>query len=249
MSCCDGCATKTGCETGCAGGGCGVSCAGGACGDPQVFYAPPNTGCAPPWFGGPAAGCAAHAAVPPLFGREVAPWLVSAGTGQIVRAAPRGNIFAPVPVPAAPPVFIPRPLPPEQVMRQPLFHAIVAVPTGEPGLNIRSWAGLDAPIVSRVTNGEMVAVYQIGIPQSDGRCPQCQWWHVEQMTFLSPTPPLPATGQFDDGMEVPGRPPALLLIGFVRAIGPQGEWNLRRATPGGWPVGHVPPSTPINTGT
>ena len=359
MSCCDGCATKTGCETGCAGGGCGVSCAGGGCGAPQAFYAPPNTGCAPPWLGGPAAGCAAHAAVPPLFGREVAPWLVSAGTGQL-RAAPRGNIFAPSPAvpqqyreitrgavitlsgaalftdfdrlqqhgyrpdlamsipggtivekigsrlyhvqepgrpwqgwsyeqvrvpsfglvgfvrwndlqenqfspddtpmtpvpvgtgqvvrtapfrmpippfvdvlaPATPP-FAVQPAPPPIVTRQPLFRAVVAVPTGEPGVNIRAAATSNAPLVGVAHNGQVLDVYTIGIPQADGACPRCQWWHVAGFLPADDTspplpPPLPgpppSTGQFSPG------------YGFVRAIGPQGEWNLRRTDfGGGWP--------------
>ena len=136
-----------------------------------------------------------------------------------VMPAPRADVFAP----AAPPVRV-QPAPPPIVTRQPLFRAVVAVPTGQPGLYIRSWPGLDAPIVGAAANGHIVEVYQIGIPQSDGTCPLCQWWHIKGSILGMPVGPIPVpqTGAIPMGPTVPGP------VGFVRAIGPQGEWNLRR---------------------
>ena len=169
-----------------------------------------------------------------------------ASTGQLFRTLPAGGVVAPSARP--PPVAIqPRPLPPGQVTRQPLFRAVVAVATGQDGVNIRSWASPEAPLVGFAPNGFILEVYQIGIPQGDGQCPQCQWWHVAGGWPSAP----PSTPNSPD--PNPGGPPPIVgqaappvrsftpPVGFVRAIGPQGEWNLRRASDRGLPVGYPPP--------
>ena len=154
MSCCDGCA---------AGAGCGTGCAGGACGAPApALYYPPTTGCAPPWLGQlPGA---------PAFGREVPPWLVSAGTGQaFVRAAPIIQSLPPEYV-VAPSAMSPEPMPGDQ--------AVVAA-AGYPGTNLREDPRPTARLLGQLYNGTVVHVLQTGILET-GAPPGApnRWWYV-----------------------------------------------------------------------
>ena len=158
--------------------------------------------------------------------------LLGPATGQFRTPLPSGVDIVASSVNAPPVVVEPDPLLPEYVARRPLFRAVVAaselldVRLGSfryqwRGINVRSWPALDAPIVGVAQNGNHVDVYQTGIPQSGGRCPRCQWWYIFGGYDYSGIPSTPP-GELERPIQVP------IAIGFVRAIGPQGEWNLRR---------------------
>ena len=90
----------------------------------------------------------------------------------------------------------PRPPPPPPPPPPPLFYAKV-----QGGLNLREAPRPDARLVRAMEIGESVVVYQTGVVQSGGLCPQCEWWHV-----------LP----WVNGVEA----------GYMLARGPQGESHL-----------------------
>ena len=195
----------------------------------------------------PSLGLAGFVRWDDLRENQFEPFLFESETGQLFRTLPAGGVVAPSV--RTPPVAIqPRPLPPDLVTSplQPLFSAIVAAPPGERGLIIRSWTSMAAPFVGLAINGEVVSVYQIGIRDTHDGCDRCQWWWIAGGQPIggvpppgaipppppnTPGPPGPGTGRhpggggFGGGPGTPVYPPA---VGFVRAIGPQGEWNLRR---------------------